>query len=203
MKARNNRHHSKVMADASLMFESSAELSDRERLFTAFYIQTMDAPAAALAAGYTGNQHSRRTTAWRLLHKPTVRKAVENYLHTIYMSVAELKARLSAIARGSFEDFIHVDTDTGQVRFDFAQAKEKNVLSLIKKFKTRTTYTNAGERIVTTELEIYDAQAALIQIAKLHGLLRDSMIVETTTGENPFEAMRRVYQESQNALKNE
>lgn len=71
------------------------------------------------------------------------------------MSADEALIRLSNHARGTMEDFVRIK---GGLPFvDLTQAAERQQLHLLKKFKV----TDKG-----VEIELYDAQAALVHILK-------------------------------------
>ena len=83
--------------------------------------------------------------------------------------------RLAEHARGDMGDFLDI-TSMGFV-VDLDKAKEKGLTHLIKKVKMRTQTTVAKDGIETethdTEIELYDAQAALVQLGRHHALFTD------------------------------
>jgi phage terminase small subunit len=193
MKEKKLQYDKAIDADATSMFESSVELSDRERLFVGHYVYTLDGADAAAAAGYSGDRHVLRSTAWKVLHRPNVRSVIDEYLMSVFMNIAEMKARLSAIARGSMADFIEVDDATGSVCINFIKARDKGMLGLIKKARMKEVYTKNGDRTVTTDIELYDAKDALVHISKLHGLINVQVANEETDTDSPFEMMAKAY----------
>jgi len=105
-----------------------------------------------------------------LLSLPKVRACVDQRLDQFHLSANEVLARLAFHARGSMEYFLDPDSLT----IDLRKAKQAKQLGLIKKFRSKiTTMTDkdgAETEIIETELELYDAQAALVHIGKHLGL---------------------------------
>lgn len=84
------------------------------------------------------------------------------------MSPDEVIARLSDHARGSMRDFLTIDAD-GNARVDMKKAEGAGRLHLIRRFR-------AGERGV--EVDLYDAQEALIQLGRHYRLFVDRVQTE-------------------------
>lgn len=192
-------------AEAKRLSEVTAEgLTPQQRLFVAYYIQTMNAAEAVRMAGYAdgaGNSPAHR--GYELLKMPAVKAAIENYLKEIYLPVVEMKARMSEQARGTMESFLDV-SDEGEIKFNFKKAKDDGALRLIKTFKMKETFVDGGKdpatgarneptRIVQTEVTLYDAQDALEQIGKLEGLYREHIVVENSGENGPVSAMMNAY----------
>lgn len=115
---------------------------------------------AAVMAGYS--EHTARQIARENLTKPDIRAEIDLRLAESAMEAAEVLARLTEIARGTMEDFIRFDLNYPVL--DLNQARERGKLGLIKSAKP----TRYG-----LEIEIHDAQAALRDLAKCHGLFLD------------------------------
>ena len=92
------------------------------------------------------------------------------------MQSDEVLTRLTAQARGSMADFITVD-GLGAVNINLKSAQTKDNLHLIRKIRKTTKHTKTGNE-TTVELELYDAQAALAQLARIHGLNNDRVQVD-------------------------
>lgn len=147
-------------------------LTNKERKFVFKYIElNLNGNKAAIAAGYAPK--SARVTASRLLTKANIKAAVEEYLTEQAMGANEVLARLADHARGTMEDFLTVNLDGD--RLDLAKAENLGKLHLIKKF-TRTV----GEKTEHIAVELYDAQAALVQLGRYHQLFTDK--TDFTTG---------------------
>lgn len=95
------------------------------------------------------------------------------------MSADEVLLRLAQHARGDMGDFL----DIGSMGFviDLDSAKKKGLTHLIKKVKLRTQTSTSKEGIETEthymEIELYDAQAALVQLGRYHKLFTDKQEV--------------------------
>lgn len=103
-----------------------------------------------------------------------IRKAIEERLAQLAMSKHEVLARLTDQARGDMGDFANVKSARS-----LASHPNSN---LIKKFKrtitTTTTGKNDAQETITEEkieLELYDAQDAMIQIGRYHKMFTDNM----------------------------
>jgi hypothetical protein len=76
------------------------------------------------------------------------------------MSKDEVLIRLAEMARGSMDDFTTFWEGVSLPKLDLAKAQKAGKLGLVKKLK----YGKDGE----IEFELYDAQAALVQLGKAH-----------------------------------
>lgn len=197
-----------IMDRAGEMAEKTKGMDPRIRLFIAFYIQTFSSTQAAMLAHYTQNASSAAVQGCKLMKRPDVRKAIDDHLRDVLMPVVEIKGRLSEYARGSMENFLEV-TDT-DVRIDYKKAESLGALRLIKKFKTKERYIPQGEdeepiREVTTEIELYDAMEAVVQMGRIEGLFKERVVFETPEGAGPYGIMAAAYQaglEKDKKLKN-
>jgi phage terminase small subunit len=148
-------------------------LSNKQQEFVKQYLIDFNATQAALRAGYS--EKSAYSIGWENLRKPEIIAAIRDQA----MSAEEVLSRLSDMARGDIADLMEI-TPSG---FTFRLLVDENgqrivnpQTKLIKKIKQKvTTYlakTEDGEdrEIIETELELYDAQAALVQLGKYHKL---------------------------------
>lgn len=146
------------------------DLTYKQRLFVAAYLGKANGNGAEAArmAGYThGN-----VAAARLLAKASIRAAVDAKLSQAAMSADEVLARLSEHASSDMRDYLQINDD-GTLSIDLSKAKRAKRTRVIKKVKvTKKTFTtDQGESVeVKSELELYDAQAALEKLAKFHRL---------------------------------
>lgn len=138
----------------------AARLTYKQRLFVLYYLGESQGNAsdAARRAGYPAA--GARVTGARLLTNANIRAAIDAKLAEAAIPADEVLARLSDHATTSLGDFLKIDK-RGTVRLDFRQAKRRGRLPCVKKLK-RGKY--------GWELELYDAQAALVQLGKYHGL---------------------------------
>ena len=156
--------------------ESGNKLDPQHQLFVDKYFElTFNQTKAAIAAGYS--KRSARNQAYRLMRNDDIRKEIDRRMSEIAMSKNEVIARLSDMARGDMRDFATVKTAR-------ALASHPNG-NLVKKFKRtiQTTSNLEGDTVQTKEkieFELYDAQAAQVQIGRYHKLFTDN--VDHTSG---------------------
>lgn len=138
----------------------SKKLTARQRIFVENYLATWNATRSAEKAGF----------AWpdkqgpRLLKDPLVQRAIEERMNAAAMPANEVLARLTQQARADFGEFL---LSNGEVDWE----KARNNGYLIKS----VTKSPRGTRV-----EIYDAQAALLALARHHGLLTERVEQHTT-----------------------
>lgn len=148
-------------------------LDPKHQLFVDKYFElSLNQTKAAIAAGYS--KKSARNQASRLMKNDDIRKAIARRLSDLVMDKNEVLARLLDQARGDMGDFASVHSAR-----TLANHPNSN---LIKKFKrtitTTTTGKEAAKETVTEEkieIELYDAQAALVHIGRYHKLFTDNM----------------------------
>lgn len=137
------------------------ELKPKERAFIEHYLRSWNAADAARQAGYS--ERSARELGRRLLTKVDIRAEIEARLSDMQMGTDEVLTRLTDQARGTIEDFGDVDK-YGTFSMDLSKAQERGRLGNVKKLKpTKYGY----------ELELHDAQAALVHIGKARGMFID------------------------------
>jgi phage terminase small subunit len=146
-------------------------LSNKKRVFIEEYLTCWNATEAARRAGYTyPNKQGPR-----LLVDVGIKAEIEQRISEKAMSADEVLTRLAEHARGDMGDFLDISSMGFQV--DLSLAKEKGLTHLIKKVKQRTTTTLPKEGVETEtsdiEIELYDAQAALVHIGRNHKLFTD------------------------------
>lgn len=143
------------------------KLTNKQRLFVELYLTLWNGTEAARQAGYS--EHTANEQASRLLANVSVKAAVEERLAEKKATADEVLARLTSHSRGNMDDFIG-----GLDRIDLDQARKRGVMPLIKKLKQRTTTISKsqGEDIETheVEIELYDAQAATVQLGRALGV---------------------------------
>lgn len=187
------KERAEIEEDGKVMFDSTDELSNKERLFIAYYLQTMDASNAVAMAGYgVTSIDSRKNLGYKMLKKPRIKIVVDAFLLDAFMGAAEAKIRMSEQARSTIEDFVTI-ADDGSFKWNLKQAQERGKLWLVKKLKTKERW-NKDERIVDTELELYDSQSALVHIGRLHNLFTERVELKTDTHDSPFDIMGKIYQ---------
>lgn len=145
-------------------------LTDKRQIFVEEYLRTWNASEAARIAGYA----HPGSDGHRLLKISEIADEIQRIVSERAMSADEVLVRLAAQARGSMEDFVEIvpGVNTPFLRLDKAHAAGK--FGLVKKLK----YTTDGG----VEFELYDAQAALVQLGKVHKLFTDKQEVTGKDG---------------------
>jgi phage terminase small subunit len=134
-------------------------LSLKRRKFVEEYLRCWNASEAARQAGYT---HADRQGS-RLLSFVEVQDLIGKRIAEVAMSADEVLLRLAGQARGSMESFLTIG-ENGSVKIDLAKAQALGCLHLVK---------GLTEAEFGFKLDLYDAQSALVQLGKGHGLFTD------------------------------
>jgi hypothetical protein len=139
-------------------------LSTRETVFVEEYLQCWNATEAARRAGY---KHPNKVGPRKLV-EVGIQAAIKARIGEIKAGADEVLLRLASHSRGTMADFLG-----SMDRIDLEQARARGVMHLVKKIKQRTTTFSrpSGEDVETheVELELYDAQAATVQLARILG----------------------------------
>jgi len=144
-------------------------LSNKQRVFVEEYLRCWNASEAARRAGYKGNVD---VAASRLLVNASIQALIKARLAEKTMSADAALARLTEQARAAYADYLK---DNGEVDLQRMLADGKG--HLIKGYKWFK-----GELTV----EFYDAQAALGQIARAHGLFVDKTALTDPSGKTEY-----------------
>lgn len=155
-----------------------ASLTPKQEVWLEAYLRTWNATEAARIAGY--QRPNKEGPENRV--KPGIAALIQEHIEAI-MPAGEVLTLLADQARGTMEDFIDPDTET----LDLQKAYQKKKLHLIKKF-TRVE-TDGKTRI---SVELYDAQAALTQMGKHHGLFKEVVEVRFNPAELTDEQLARI-----------
>ncbi len=156
-------------------------LNHRQQAFVNEYLVDFNATRAAERAGYRGSANTLAVTGYDLLRNPNVGDAIKCRLSETVMSPEEVQSRLAEQGRSDLADFLKQTGDT--VTVDLSTAIEAKKTGLIKKLsQTRTVRTRGDdtEETVSTTIELYDKQAALVQLAKINGMMLDRSEVTTS-----------------------
>ena len=158
--------------------ENVSEWTDKQKLFVEKYFELgLNGARAARAAGYSSK--TARQIASENLSKPYIRAEIDRRLSEQAMSRDGGLAQLAHHGRGDMRDFI------GKSSTALARHPDG---SLIKKFKRTVTTTTIDEKVSQSEekieLELYDAQAALVHIGRYHKLFIDR--TDLTSDEMPI-----------------
>ena len=146
---------------------SKSDLTDKQALFVEYYLQDWNATDATRKAGYKGSYETLRSIGSQNLTKPKIKKYIEKRLEEVAITSNEVLVRLSQQATISLSDFIKSAGNLFVIDMD--KVRERG--HLVKKIK----YTNHG-----VEIELHDAQAALVHLGKHHNLFKEKIEVEHT-----------------------
>lgn len=157
-------------------------LTGKRQAFVDAYLTSWNASEAARVAGYA----APRQEGHRLLTNADIREEIQRRVSERAMTADEVLIRLAEQARGSMADFVSF-YDGGRLPIlDLEKARKAGKFGLVKKLK----YTDQGGM----EFELYDAQAALVQLGKVHKLFTDkqdvSAVVEDKTLDDEQRASR-------------
>lgn len=148
-------------------------LNNKQRAFIAEYLRDFNATQAAIRVGYSAK--TARAIGSKLLTKVDIAAAIQAELSERAMGADEVLQRLAEHARGDMGDFLSIDSMSFSL--DLEKAKELGLTRLIKKVKDRVVMTSNkdGEETEThtLEVELYDAQSALVTLAKVHRLFTE------------------------------
>jgi phage terminase small subunit len=143
-----------------------ARLTNRQQAFVEEYLACWNATEAARRAGYSKKTANEQGS--RLLANVSVKAAVAARLAELKADADEVLIRLTDHARGSIEDLMD-----DEARLSLTSARERGKLHLVRKLKQTTRWDGDGNKIVTDEVELHDAQAALVQLGRHHKLFVD------------------------------
>ena len=150
-------------------------LNNKQRAFIEHYLVTWNASEAARRAGYS--PRSARVNGPRMLSNAAISDEITRRLAELKMSTDEVLLRLAEHARGTMADFINPKTGT----IDLVKAEKAGKLNLIKSFRRSTGKTR------TVSIELYDAQNALVQIGRTHGMFVDKVAPTDPTGKREYQ----------------
>ena len=168
--------------DALGSTEAKPKLTDKQRLFVEFYMgqARWNATEAARLAGYSDPEVS----GWENKQKPAIQKAISRRIETVAMGADEVLLRLAEPARASFKPFL-VEGSTGELWPDLTTEAAQANLHLLKKIKPKKRVGGPVEdQWVETEveLELHDAQAALVHLGRHHKLFTDKQELAAPDG---------------------
>ena len=153
-------------------------MTDKQLAFVNAYIG--DAHFNATEAARLAKYANPNQQGWRIKQDPEVAAAIKERLDQQTLAANETLSILSDHARGSLEDFL--DIDGVAVRPDLAKAKKAGKMHLLKTYKY--------SRKSGVEIQLYDAQAAAVQMGKHHGLFTEK-IEATVHDSSALESLKR------------
>lgn len=135
-------------------------MTPKQKAFVDEYLKDSNATQAYIRAGYSSK--CAHKNASNLRQSKAISDEIKKRWVARAMEADEVLARTSDIARGSAEDYLTFDN--GVVMIDLQRMKDAGKMHLVKKYKVTKQ---------SIEVELYDAQAALVQMGKQHGLFID------------------------------
>lgn len=154
-------------------------LTNKQKSFCEYYIQSWNATDAARKAGYKGNNNTLGVIGYENLRKPNIEAHIKERIDQLSMSTNEVLKRLTDWGRGSLEHFITKDDYSRALDVNSDQARLN--IGLIKKIKQNETVVKAkskkDEQVVnrTFEIEIHDPKDAVDKIARIRGMYNDKL----------------------------
>lgn len=140
-------------------------MNRKQQVFASEYLQCWNATESARRAGY---KHPNKQGP-KLLVNIGIAEAIRARIEEKAMSADEVLIRLADQARGTMADFLDIDSN-GNARINLEKARLAGKLHLVKTFADGP---KTGVRI-----ELYDAQAALAHLAKVHGAFIERLQVD-------------------------
>jgi phage terminase small subunit len=165
--------------------EELKPLSKKHQKVQDEYVTCFNQTRAYQSAYPDASYESARTAAARLFANDNFLAHLKARLDEVHMSADEALKLTADIARGDIAEFLAVSSMGFTV--DIAAAHEAGKTRLIKKIKQKTITINGkneDREIHTEEIELYDAQAAVRDVLKLHGKFTDKL--DVTSGGKPL-----------------
>lgn len=147
------------------MAEDQKKLTAKERAWADAYLITLSKAGAARLAKYKGDNATLAHIGWENYRKAHIQAYMKDKLDRMAMPANEIIARLGKMASSSLSDFADIKNSQ-----DLAECEDGAV---IKKFKRDVITDQLGRQHEKIEIELYDAQAALVHIGKVHGLFNN------------------------------
>lgn len=164
-----------------------ADLTAKQLAWASAYLETFNKTEAARRAGYDGNDVTLASIGYENYRKPQIEAYIRQRLTEKAMSADEVLERLAAMARSNLAEFAHVGSDK-----DLADLGDSG--QVVRKFKRKVTYGKDDSRYEEIELELYDAQAALVHIGRAHKLFDSGALTIDLPPDSNFErALKSAY----------
>ena len=151
---------------------ANGRLTPHQSRFISEYLLCMNATRAAIRAGYSPK--TARQMGYENLTKPYIKDEIERIFMEQKMSPDEIMARLADQARGDMGDLLDESTMT----INWRGALDAGKTHLVKKIK-QTIITTEDHQTEILELELHDAQKALVSLGRTYALFADKLKLET------------------------
>jgi phage terminase small subunit len=155
--------------------EPMKPLNKAQQVFVSEYLKSFNGTEAYSRAYPKSSKDAARANAARLIATDSIKAEITSRLAEHHMSADEALQRLADMARGDVTEFI-----TPMGAFDIEAMKAAGKGHLIKKIKQKTvtkigkTDKDEDTEVHDTEIEFYDAQAAIDKVLKVHGKYSDA-----------------------------
>ena len=152
-------------------------LSKKHLAFVDEYLRDFNATRAYLRVYPKSTYDAARANSARLIATDNVSAEIKARLDEIHMSADEALKRTAEIARGDIGDFMAI----GPMGFslDLDAAREAGKTHLIRKVSEKTIIDGKKETEThILDIELYDQQAALRDILRVHGKFNDKLKIE-------------------------
>lgn len=162
------------------MTDEKPKLTNKQRVFIDEYIRCFNASEAARRAGYS--EKTAYSIGSALLKNVEVSEAIQERMSEVHMSADEALKLTADIARGDVAQLM--DVSSVGFNLDMSKAQAAGLTGLIKKVKQKTTThiakseSDEDREVVELEIELYDRQAALRDILKIHGKFTDKLEIK-------------------------
>lgn len=166
------------------MTDEKPKLTNKQRLFIDYYLQSFNASDAARKAGYS--EKTARQIGQENLSKPDIQGEIQSRLSEVHMSAEEALKLLADIARGDMA--LMMDVSSVGFNLDMQRAQELGLTKLIKRVKQKTTTfiakkeSEEDREVTELEVELYDALGAIRDVLKVHGKFTDRVDVTNSDG---------------------
>lgn len=153
-------------------------MTNRQRVFIEEYLRCWNATEAALRAGYS--ERTAYSIGQENLKKPEIAAVIEFRLAEKHLSSDEALSLLADMARGDLGEFMDV-TPSGFVLDLLNDDGSRKNTRLIRKIKQKVTTflakkeSDEDREIIETEIELYDAQAAIDKVLRVAGKYKDTL----------------------------
>jgi terminase small subunit-like protein len=148
--------------------EELKPLSKKHQRFVDEYLKCFNATQAYLVVYPSSTRDAARANAARLIATDSVKAEITTRLAEVHMSADEALKLTADIARGDLADFMAI----GSMGFslDLDAAREAGKTNLIRKVSQKTIIDGKTDKEThILDIELYDRQAALRDVLKLHG----------------------------------
>ena len=157
-------------------------LTNKQRVFVEEYLRCWNATEAALRAGYS--EKTAYSHGARLLKDVEISELINARLEALHMTTDEALKLLADHARGDIGEFMDINGMGFSLQLLDKDGNRKNT-RVIKKIKQKTTTfiakneSDEDREVHETEIELYDAQAAIDKVLRVAGKYKDNVDIKS------------------------